>query len=179
MTDPTTRETVLGSGAGGPLSAPEPWQQYPGYMSYSGGLVVGSGANQGSGSLNAASLYINGVLVNLSQYFPFTGGTFTGPVTLAADPTNPFDASTKRYVDNTVAPINANFNNFLPLAGGALTGALSLPADPTTVLQAATKQYVDNKFSSIIAINDAPSDGNVYARQNASWVIVTVDAGTF
>jgi hypothetical protein len=41
-------------------------------------------------------------------YLPMTGGTLTGPLTLAADPVNPLDASTKQYVDARPTPINDN-----------------------------------------------------------------------
>jgi hypothetical protein len=41
-------------------------------------------------------------------YLPMSGGTLTGPLTLAADPINPLDASTKQYVDARPTPINDN-----------------------------------------------------------------------
>ena len=72
----------------------------------------------------------------LRRRLPRTGGTLTGPITLAADPTASMHAASKRYVD-------AQASNALPTAGGTLTGALTLTADPSTPLQAATKQYVD------------------------------------
>src|SRR6516164_1206132 len=62
-----------------------------------------------------------------------TGGTMTGPLVLAADPTVTLGASTKQYVDNTT----------VSLSGDTMTGALILNADPTAALGAATKQYVD------------------------------------
>ena len=60
------------------------------------------------------------------------GGTMTGALILAADPTVSLGAATKQYTDLK-----------LPLTGGTLTGALTLAANPTTNLQPATKQYVD------------------------------------
>ena len=65
-----------------------------------------------------------------------TGGTLTGALTLAADPSAALQAATKEYVDNQVG-------GTLPKAGGTLTGVLTLAADPITSLQAATKHYVD------------------------------------
>ena len=65
-----------------------------------------------------------------------TGGTLTGALTLAADPTAALQAATKEYVDNQIGVA-------LPKSGGTLTGALTLAADPITPLQAATKHYVD------------------------------------
>jgi hypothetical protein len=49
------------------------------------------------------------------------GGTLTGPLTLAADPTQPLQAADKHYVDTQVATA-------VPLAGGNMTGALETPA---------------------------------------------------
>jgi hypothetical protein len=41
-------------------------------------------------------------------YLPMSGGTLTGPLTLAADPVNPLDASTKQYVDARLPSLNDN-----------------------------------------------------------------------
>ena len=60
------------------------------------------------------------------------GGTKTGALIQAAEPTVSLGAATKQYTDLK-----------LPLTGGTLTGALTLAANPTTNLQPATKQYVD------------------------------------
>jgi len=183
-----TREQVLGSGAGGPLTPPTPWIQLTGYLTYPGGVVVGNptGGNKGAGALNAQTIYINGVQVNLSQYLPFAGGAMTGPLTLVGDPTTPPQAATKNYVDTKDTATYNNFANYLPLAGGTLTGNLTmsgsavinLVADPTANLQAATKQYVDAKFAGLIGIPDAPSDGTNYGRNNGAWVN-SLDLGTY
>jgi hypothetical protein len=178
MTEPVQQEAVLGSGAGGPLTAPSPWVQYAGYINYAGGVTIGSVANQGNGTLNAASIFINGVVVNPSSYLPYSGGTMTGILTLAADPTATLQAATKRYVDNNISNINTAISGYLPLAGGTMTGLLTLSADPTSNLQATTKEYVDNKFSGLIAIPDAPSDGTTYGRLNGAWSNV-IDVGTY
>ena len=71
-----------------------------------------------------------------------TGGTLTGTLTLAADPTS-LQAATKKYVD-------AQVGTALPKIGGTLSGALTLAADPTTSLQAATKQYVDGQVATAV-----------------------------
>lgn len=71
--------------------------------------------------------------INTAPFLLIAGGSLTGPLLLAADPTQALGAATKQYADN----------NFLKLAGGTLTGPLILAADPTTALGAATKQYID------------------------------------
>ncbi len=137
MTDtPELFESVLGSGAGGPLTAPTPWVQFTGYVQYLNGVVVGvpTGLNKGNGTINAPAIYVNGVQILPANYTPLAGGTMTGPLILSADPTVPLGATTKQYSDTKV-----------PLAGGTMTGLLVLSADPGTNLGAATKQYVDTK----------------------------------
>jgi hypothetical protein len=47
------------------------------------------------------------VLASLSLYLGKTGGTMTGPLVLAADPTTALQAATKQYVDAAVAPLRA------------------------------------------------------------------------
>jgi hypothetical protein len=66
------------------------------------------------------------------DFLPLTGGTMSGPLVLASDPSTAMQAAPKQYVDT-----------FLPLAGGTMTGALTLSGPPTSALHAATKDYVD------------------------------------
>jgi hypothetical protein len=89
-------------------------------------------------SLGNSSLYddLNATSGDASSKVSKSGDTMTGPLILAADPTQPLEATTKEYVDN----------NFLDLSGGTLTGPLTLNADPTNALEPATKQYVDTTF---------------------------------
>jgi hypothetical protein len=74
---------------------------------------------------------------------PRTGGTLTGGLTLAADPTSAMQAATKEYVDSQVGTA-------LPKSGGTMSGPLSLAADPTIALQAATKNYADTLSASAL-----------------------------
>jgi hypothetical protein len=176
---PAPVETILGSGAGGPLTAPGPWIQYTGYLQYAGGVVVGSptGGNQGAGTINAPAVYANGSQIIPANYVNLSGGTMTGPLILSGDPTNPLGSTTKQYSDTKVPlaggtmtgpliqaadPVN-NLGTatkqyvdnkaalYLPLIGGTLTGFLTLSADPTNLLHSATKQYVDNHISGAVA----------------------------
>jgi hypothetical protein len=162
-----TTEAILGSGAGGPLTAPTPWLSFPGYVAYlAGGVVVGAptGVNKGVGTINAQAYYLNGTLVDTTKYLTFSGGVMTGILTLSADPVGTFDAATKRYVDNQITAVNGTFSNYLPKTGGTLTGALTLPANPTLALQATPKQYVDSAVSGVTAaaslVVGTPTGGN-------------------
>jgi hypothetical protein len=52
---------------------------------------------------------VSGVAPVVTEYLPLVGGTLTGPLILAADPTIPLGASTKEYVDvNTGAVLLSN-----------------------------------------------------------------------
>jgi hypothetical protein len=93
-----------------------------------------------------------------------SGGTMTGSLILAADPTAGSGAATKAYVDAAIlaippSGISADANQaltlgsdslaflddrtYLPVAGGTMTGLLTLSGPPTANLHAATKAYVD------------------------------------
>jgi hypothetical protein len=187
LLEPTPLESILGSGAGGPLSAPTPWIQYTGYLQYNGGVVVGNptGGNEGAGTINAPAIYANGTQVIPANYLPYTGGIMTGLLTLSGDPINPLGATTKQYSDTKVPlsggtmtgpliqaadPINPlgsatkqYVDNkaalYLPLVGGTLTGVLTLSGAPTANLQAATKLYVDNAVSGVPLTNYLPLAG--------------------
>jgi hypothetical protein len=73
---------------------------------------------------------------------PRAGGTMTGALILAADPTSAMQATTKQYTD-------AQVGLAVKKAGDTMSGFLTLAADPTQPLQAATKQYVDNAITAI------------------------------
>ncbi len=64
--------------------------------------------------------YVDSSIAALSTtYLPTTGGTMTGPLTLAGDPTSDLQAATKRYADTLAA-------GDLPLTGGTIQGALQV-----------------------------------------------------
>jgi len=75
---------------------------------------------------------------------PRAGGTMTGALTLAANPTASLQAATKGYVDSQVATA-------LPRTGGTLTGTLTLAGNPTASSQAATKGYIDAQTASMLS----------------------------
>jgi hypothetical protein len=102
----------------------------------------------------------------VGTFLQLSGGTLTGPLTLAADPTIALGTATKQYVDGKFNV--AGVGTFLPLAGGTMTGAITLPADPTVSTQASTKNYVDGRTP---ITTDAPNDGNYYVRRNLAWIL--------
>ena len=63
--------------------------------------------------------------------------------------------------------------------GDTMVGPLSIVTDPTMPRHAVTKDYVDNlSMSGGGGLPDAPSDGLVYGRQDASWVEVKASSST-
>jgi hypothetical protein len=80
-------------------------------------------------------------------YVNVTGDAMTGPLILAADPTQPTEAATKRYMDNSVAAHVSAVDphpQYVNITGDTLTGPLTLAADPAQPLHATTRRYVDN-----------------------------------
>ena len=63
--------------------------------------------------------------------------------------------------------------------GDTMLGSLSIIPDPTMPRHAVTKEYVDNlSMSGGGGLPDAPSDGLIYGRKDASWVEVTASSTT-
>ena len=89
-------------------------------------------ADNGTWQLVGGTLPVAGGGGGGGDFLPLTGGTMSGPLVLASNPSAAMQAAPKQYVDT-----------FLPLAGGTLTGALTLSGPPTSPLHAATKDYVD------------------------------------
>ena len=89
---------------------------------------------------NTASYALSDFAANV---LPLAGGTLTGGLVLASDPTTTQQAATKRYVDTQLSTA-------LSTSGGTLTGPITLSADPSASLQAATKQYVDFQVTTVV-----------------------------
>lgn len=90
------------------------------------------------------TITVNGITYNVKDdtSFSASGGTLTGPLTLAGAPTADLHAATKQYVDD-------GDKDKLNKTGDTMTGALTLSGEPSANLHAATKQYVDNKQKSV------------------------------
>ena len=99
-------------------------------------VAVQENAGQDPTQSSAGAYWKNVTDLLMASYLPLSGGTMTGNLTLAGNPTASLQAATKQYVDGAVAAC-------LPLSGGTMTGNLTLAGNPTASLQAATKQYVD------------------------------------
>lgn len=78
------------------------------------------------------------IQTQLNSKLALAGGTMTGALTLASDPSTGLEAATKQYTD-------AGDALKVSKAGDTMTGALVLPGNPTANLEAAPKQYVDSK----------------------------------
>lgn len=113
----------------------------------------------------------------IGKLLPISGGSLTGALALAGNPSLLAHAVSKGYVDGCIAGVlplsggtlsgkltlagapanpgdaatkgyvDAASSSCLPISGGSLSGAVTLAANPTTPLQAATKQYADLKVS--------------------------------
>ena len=101
-------------------------------------------------------------------YAPLAGATFTGAVTLAADPTQNLEAATKQYVDRLVGGIN-------DFTVGIVDSSTPLPATDYTVGQtfrvAEAGTYAGQECETgdlIIVIKDYAADG----ASNADFLVV-------
>lgn len=102
------------------------------------------------------------------SYAPLAGATFTGTVTLAADPTQNLEAATKQYVDRLVGGIN-------DFTVGIVDSSTPLPATDYTVGQtfrvAEAGTYAGQKCETgdlIIVIKDYAAEG----ASNADFLVV-------
>ena len=96
----------------------------------------------------ALAAYFDFLVVLNANFLKLAGGTLTGPLLLAADPTLPLGAATKEYVDNSST-------SGLPLTGGTMQGPINMNTlpilnvpNPSGPQDAATKNYVDSAVGS-------------------------------
>lgn len=132
-----------------------------------GDIVVESGhmwhANTDipAGPFNPAQWDQNTVNPGPGGYLPLSGGTMTGALALAGDPTGPLQAATKEYVDLK-----------LPLAGGTLTGDLVLYGSaPATAASAAPKSYVDAKTGNYLLLTGGTLAGPGNLNMNGALTV--------
>ena len=94
-----------------------------------------------SGEVNQLSGVSSNIQSQLGTKLPLAGGTMTGAIVLAADPSALLHPATKQYTDAGDALKVAK-------SGDTMTGALTLSGAPTLILHAATKGYVDSTVTS-------------------------------
>lgn len=111
-----------------------------------------------------------------------SGGTMTGALTLAGDPTAANEAATKNYVDNLIA---SKLAGYLPLSGGTMTGTIVInsSAYPAIAGNVTDRDYIDIGFpwatsaGGLVAFRAANYAGNpggfeIYAKTSAGQTIL-------
>jgi hypothetical protein len=101
-------------------------------------------------------------------YLPMSGGTLTGPLTLAADPVNPLDAATKRYADT--APTLGVTNGSDAAAGQIGEVISSVVASPGVTL---TTSVVANVTSISLTPGDWDVQGEIRLDVSVSATVCT------
>ena len=81
-----------------------------------------------------------------ARYINVTGDSMTAPLILSADPTQPFEAATKQYVDTHLTAAEADVL-YVNVNGDTMTSFLTLHADPSSPMHAVTKQYADTHLT--------------------------------
>jgi hypothetical protein len=111
----------------------------------------------------------------LLAFLPLAGGTLTGPLILAADPSAGLGAATKSYADTIGA-------GKLSTTGGTMSGSINMDSNsifglPTPVAdsQAASKEYVDGLSGSGDALRADDSAGLVAAGTAAAYTLNTTE----
>lgn len=99
----------------------------------------------------AQKLDIGDPIVLMGPYLRLVGGTLTGPLVLAGDPTDLLNPATKSYTDAADTVLASAVGLKLAKAGDTMTGPLVLSGDPTLPLHAATKAYIDAINTALLA----------------------------
>jgi len=173
--------SAAATGAGRPASAAE----------YAAGAGTAGGfawpwptLQQVAASFAAMAATIAALGASLAGYLLKSGGTMTGALVLAADPTAGPQAATKNYVDNKVAAISIpSVAGFLPEAGGTMTGPLITARDPQSAMEAANKEYVDGGRTAVPVFPNVGSlciydSGAFDSAPGSGWVPAGAPAGS-
>lgn len=120
--------------------------------------------------------YVDDAIGGLSGiYLPKAGGTMTGSLVLAANPTENLQAATKQYVDQSIgSAVGGDFmaSGAVPMTGNLQMGGHSIVnvAEPVNATDAANKQYVDDEVSEVQ--NQFEQAQHVYVIDHLSGVTV-------
>ncbi|MBV8525086.1 MAG: hypothetical protein JOY71_23685 [Acetobacteraceae bacterium] len=139
------------------------------YAMFMSGLSGLSGINLSSHSVVPTGSSTAQSLANFAaNTLPRTGGQLTGPLLLAADPTQPSQAATKRYVDNSSAAPSTLIagGKVLPLGPNVLqlrlTGSGQMTTDGTGIPSTSnTVNIADNTAASLAIRVCIKSGGNI------------------
>lgn len=166
-----------------PFIKPDGSTAFTGNMNMGGNKVTNVGdpeadtdaANKGyvDGAIDELGSQLNGL------YLPKAGGAMSGPLTLAANPTENLQAATKQYVDQSVA--SAGGGDFMASGAVPMTGDLQMGGHnivdveaPVKATDAANKQYVDDEVSEAVTEvqNQFEQAQHVYLIDNLTGVTV-------
>jgi microcystin-dependent protein len=122
---------------------------------------------------SALAAYFNIQMVLQAAFLPLTGGTLTGPLTLAADPVANLQAATKQYVDSVQG-------NKLPISGGTMQGTInmnnnrivSLPA-PVSTTEPVRLQEMNAEAAARIAYQSDNSGQLLTAGSSTAYTVTT------
>lgn len=132
--------------------------QIPGIPDYGFTCFLPSSPNP----VDLSALTPTASVAQFASFLPLSGGTMTGPLTLAADPSASLQAATKHYVDSQSAAVSSVFTRTgavvaasgdytvsqvtgaAPLASPALTGT---PTAPTAVALTGTTQLATTAYA--------------------------------
>ncbi|HEY0181452.1 MAG TPA: hypothetical protein VGC09_01480 [Rhodopila sp.] len=125
------------------------------YGQFLNGISGGANINLSQALVTPAGATTAQTLAQLTaNVVPLTGGTMTGSLVLAANPTTSTQATNKAYVDQQVSTT-------LPLSGGSMSGVLTLSAAPQRPLDSATKAYADGIAAGLLPIGGGTLAGNL------------------
>jgi hypothetical protein len=94
-----------------------------------------------AGTLGVQAATGSGGTASIGAYLPLAGGTLSGPLLLAGDPTDTLQAATKGYVDAHSG--SGGGPGFLPLSGGTMLGPLNYTATGGTTSRSAQDRAHD------------------------------------
>ena len=115
-----------------------------------------------AGTLGVQAATGSGGTASIGAYLPLAGGTLTGPVYLAGDPTDALQAATKAYVDAHSG--SGGGPGFLPLSGGTMLGPLNYTATGGT-----TSRSAQDRAHDWINVTDFGAVLNGTTNDTAAW----------
>lgn len=146
-------------------------------------LVLGIPTSVGAGSANAvtANSHSHAVALNNNDvtaglgYTPINkaGDTFTGPVTLAADPTAALGAATKQYVDGAVQSASAGISAKASVVAVS-TSNIATMSGLTTAVDGITLGTVGMRV--LLVGQTTASQNGPWVIQSSAWTRPTTDA---